>query len=143
MELSLLIQDNLNLDTTTTAMKIFSNADLLLYQNKLDEAFDALDQIVINYQGHSLVDEALFKQHEIKIKQGKQEDASELLDQIITFFSYDILVDDAKFLQAQLQENYFKNKEKASELYQEIISKHQDSFYVSESRKRYRKLRGE
>ena len=143
MELSLLIQDNLNLDTTTTAMKIFSNADLLLYQNKLDEAFDALDQIVINYQGHSLVDEALFKQHEIKIKQGKQEDASELLDQIITFFSYDILVDDAKFLQAQLQENYFKNKEKASELYQEIISNHQDSFYVSESRKRYRKLRGE
>ena len=143
MELSLLIQDNLNLDTTTTAMEIFSNADLLLYQNKLDEAFDALDEIVINYQGHSLVDEALFKQYQIKIKQGKQDDASELLDQIITFFSYDILVDDAKFLQAQLQENYFKNKEKASELYQEIISKHQDSFYVSESRKRYRKLRGE
>lgn len=143
MELSLLIQDNLNLDTTTTTMEIFSRADLLIYQNKLNEAYNTLDTIVIDYQGHSLVDEALFRQYEIKIKQGKLEDASELLDQIITFYSFDILADDAKFAQAQLQENYFENKEQASNLYQEIISKHPDSFYVSESRKRYRILRGE
>jgi len=143
MELSLLIQDNLNLDTTTVTMKIFSRADLLIYQNKLNEAYKTLDTIVIDYQGHSLVDEALFRQYDIKMKQGKMEDASELLDQIISFFSFDILADDAKFAQAQLQENYFKNTEKASELYQDIISNHQDSFYLSESRKRYRILRGE
>ena len=143
MELSLLIQDNLNLDTTTTTMEIFSRADLLIYQNKLDEAYSTLDTIVIDYQGHSLVDEAIFRQYEIKSQQGEYKDASELLDQIITFYSYDILADDAKFAQAQLQEIHFENQEQASELYQEIISKHPDSFYVSESRKRYRILRGE
>ncbi len=143
MELSLLIQDNLNLDTTTVTMEIFSRADLLIYQNKLNEAYNTLDTIVIDYQGHSLVDEALFRQYNIKLKQEKIEDASELLDQIISFFSFDILADDAKFAQAQLQENYFKNNERASELYQDIISNHQDSFYLSESRKRYRILRGE
>lgn len=143
MELSLLIQDNLNLDTTTVTMEIFSRADLLIYQNKLDEAYNTLDTIIIDYQGHSLVDEALFRQYNIKLKQEKTEDASELLDQIISFFSFDILADDAKFAQAQLQENYFKNTERASELYQDIISNHQDSFYLSESRKRYRILRGE
>lgn len=143
MELSLLIQDNLNLDTTTTTMEIFSRADLLIYQNKLNEAYRTLDTIVINYQGHSLVDEALYRQYEIKVTQGKLDDASELLDQIISFFSYDILADDAKFAKAQLLENYFKKFDQASELYQEIISDHQDSFYVSESRKRYRILRGE
>lgn len=143
MELSLLIQDNLNLDTTTTTMEIFSRADLLIYQNKLDEAYSTLDTIVIDYQGHSLVDEAIFRQYEIKSQQGAYKDASELLDQIITFYSFDILADDAKFAQAQLQEIHFENQEQASELYQEIISKHPDSFYVSESRKRYRILRGE
>ena len=143
MELSLLIQDNLNLDTTTVTMEIFSRADLLIYQNKLDEAYATLDSIVIDYQGHSLVDEALFRQYNIKLKEGRKEDASELLDQIINFFSFDILADDAKFAQAQLQENYFKNIDRASELYQDIISNHQDSFFLSESRKRYRALRGE
>ena len=143
MELSLLIQDNLNLDTTTVTMEIFSRADLLIYQNELDEAYATLDSIVIDYQGHSLVDEALFRQYNIKLKKGKKEDASELLDQIINFFSFDILADDAKFAQAQLQENYFKNIDRASELYQDIISNHQDSFFLSESRKRYRTLRGE
>ena len=86
MELSLLIQDNLNLDTTTVTMEIFSRADLLIYQNKLNEAYATLDSIIIDYQGHSLVDEALFRQYDIKIKQDKKEDASELLDQIINFF---------------------------------------------------------
>ena len=143
MELSLLIQDNLNLDTTTVTMEIFSRADLLIYQNKLNEAYHTLDSIVIYYQGHSLVDEVLYKQHQIKMSQGKIEDASELLDQIISFFSFDILADDAKFAQAKLQEVYFKNIERATELYQDIMTNHQDSFYLSESRKRYRILRGE
>ena len=143
MELSLLIQDNLNLDTTTVTMEIFSRADLLIYQNKLNEAYATLDSIIIDYQGHSLVDEALFRQYDIKLKQEKKEDASELLDQIINFFSFDILADDAKFAQAQLQENHFKNVNKASELYQDIITNHQDSFFLSESRKRFRTLRGE
>ena len=102
-------QDNLNLDTTTVTMEIFSRADLLIYQNKLNEAYATLDSIIIDYQGHSLVDEALFRQYDIKLKQEKKEDASELLDQIINFFSFDILADDAKFAQAQLQENHFKN----------------------------------
>jgi len=88
MELSLLIQDNLNLDTTTVTMEIFSRADLLIYQNKLNEAYATLDSIIIDYQGHSLVDEALFRQYDIKIKQDKKEDASELLDQVINFFSF-------------------------------------------------------
>ncbi len=143
MELSLLIQDNLNLDTTTFTMNMYSRADLLIYQNKLDQAYSTLDSIIINYPGHSLIDEALYRQFEIKIMQNKKKDAAELLDQIIRFYSFDILADDAKFQLAQLQEYYFKNIDYASELYEDIINNHHDSFFLSESRKRYRKLRGE
>ena len=143
MELSLLIQDNLNLDTTAVTMNIFSRADLLIYQNKLDQAHNSLDSIIIYYPGHSLIDEALYRQFEIKIMQNKKDDAAEILDQVVQFYSFDILADDAKFQLAQLQEYYFKNIDRASELYQDIIKNHQDSFFLSESRKRYRKLRGE
>ena len=140
MELSLLIQDNLNMDTTTVTMEIFARADLLIYQNKLDKAHLTLDTIIIDFPEHSLIDEAIYRQYEIKMTQDKKEDASELLDQIINFFSFDILADDAKFAQAQLQEYYFKNTTAALELYQDIITNHQDSFFLSESRKHYRKL---
>lgn len=140
MELALLIQDNLNMDTTTVTMELFAQADLYIYQNKLNEAYEIYDSIIINYQGHSLIDEALFRQFTIKMKQGKKEDASELLDQIIRFFSYDILADDAKFEQAQLQEYFYTDTTKALNLYQDIMTNHQDSFYLSESRKHYREL---
>jgi len=140
MELSLLIQDNLNMDTTTVTMELFAHADLLIYQNKLDQAYNTLDSIIIHYPGHSLLDEALYRQYEIKMQQDKKIDASELLDQIISFFSFDILADDAKFAQAQLQEYYFNNTPLALELYQDIITNHQDSFFLSESRKQFREL---
>tara|TARA_B110000977_G_scaffold40130_1_gene53978 strand:+ start:20 stop:1834 length:1815 start_codon:yes stop_codon:yes gene_type:complete len=140
MELALLIQDNLNMDTTTVTMELFAQADLFIYQNKLNEAYEIFDNIIINYEGHSLIDEALFRQFTIKMKQGKKEDASELLDQIIRFFSYDILADDAKFEQAQLQEYFYTDTTKALNLYQDIMTNHQDSFYLSESRKHYREL---
>lgn len=140
MELALLIQDNLNMDTTTVTMELFAQADLFIYQNKLNEAYEIYDSIIINYEGHSLIDEALFRQFTIKMKQGKKEDASELLDQIIRFFSYDILADDAKFEQAQLQEYFYTDTTKALNLYQDIMTNHQDSFFLSESRKHYREL---
>lgn len=140
MDLSLLIQDNLNLDTTTKTMEIFARADLNMFQNKFNEALLGLDSIIINYSGHSLVDEALYKQYEIKMMQGEKEDASELLDQITTFYSFDILADDAKFAQAQLQEYYFNDLNYALKLYEDIMLNHKDSFYLAEARKRFRKL---
>ena len=89
------------------------------------------------------IDEALYRQFEVKIIQNKKEDAAELLEQIVQFYSFDILADDAKFQLAQLQEFYFKNIEQALQLYEDIINNHQDSFFLAESRKRYRKIRGE
>ena len=87
MELSLLIQDNLNLDTTTVTMEIFSRADLLIYQNKINEAYATLDSIIIDYQGHSLVDEALFRQYDIKLKQDKKEGSAKGVGVFSMFFS--------------------------------------------------------
>ena len=50
MELSLLITDNFNLDTTEIPMKIFAKADLLFYQQKYEDALLINDQIKIIIQ---------------------------------------------------------------------------------------------
>ena len=49
MDLSLLISDNLNLDTTSVPMEIYARADLLYYQNKLEESLNTLDSICKQY----------------------------------------------------------------------------------------------
>tara|TARA_A100001011_G_scaffold378200_1_gene442709 strand:+ start:2279 stop:4081 length:1803 start_codon:yes stop_codon:yes gene_type:complete len=140
MHLSLLIQDNLNLDTTNVTMSLFSKADLLFFQNKLFDSFNILDSIIINYPNHSLVDEALFLQHKIRVKEKKYKNAIEILDQIITFYPYDIIADDALFAKAKIAENFLKDYELAILVYEKIITDYDDSFFITESKKRYRIL---
>ena len=45
IDLSVFILDNLNTDDTDAALLKFAKADLLRYQNKLDEAEDTLNNI--------------------------------------------------------------------------------------------------
>ena len=53
MDLSLLITDNLNLDTTSVPMEIYT--DLLYYQNKFEESIITLDSICDLYSGHDII----------------------------------------------------------------------------------------
>ena len=69
--------------------------------------------------------------------------ATEFLQDIIDNYSYDILGDDALFNLAEIYEQKFNNTEKAKELYKDMLEKYPGSIYTVESRKRYRKLRGD
>ena len=69
MDLSLLISDNLNLDTSSVIpMEIYTRADLLFYQNKFEESLNALDSICEQYSSHELLDEVYFKNIKYIIK---------------------------------------------------------------------------
>ena len=65
------------------------------------------------------------------------------LEIINSDWNYDILSDDALFKRAKIYDDFLKNSEKALSLYEQILTEHPDSIYVSESRKRYRFLRGD
>lgn len=143
MELSLLIGDNTNDDSTTTELKAFSKADLLFYQNKNQKALALLDSLEKEIKFHPIKDEVLFKKTEIFIKNEKFEKADSLLKVIYSDFRYDILADNALMKRAKLQEEKFNNKEKAMELYQELIISFPGSLFTVEARKRYRRLRGD
>ncbi|WP_461532495.1 tetratricopeptide repeat protein [Sinomicrobium sp.] len=143
MQLSLLISDNMQEDSTNTALKLYAKADLLSYQQKHEEAVVLLDSVLNNHRGESLEDEALLKQAELYVKQKDYEKAEFNYLRIIEFYPFDILIDDALYALAELYEKHLENPEKALPYYEKIIFEHQDSIYFIPARKAYRKLRGD
>jgi tetratricopeptide (TPR) repeat protein len=143
MNLSLLISDNTAIDTNTVPLLMFSRADLLSFQNKDEEALKTLDSINTAFPSHALADDILFKKSHIMEKKGKYEDAAALLTTLLESYGTDILGDDALYRLAELNEYRLNNKQKAMELYQDLLVKYPGSLYTVEARKRFRSLRGD
>jgi tetratricopeptide (TPR) repeat protein len=141
MELSLLIGNNLNLDTTAVPLTMFSKADLLFFQNKNSEAMTVLDGLMELFPYHSLVDDILFRKAKIEADRQNYALAAEHLDKIATGFSYDLLGDDAHFMLAELYNYNLGEQEKAKELYKTILTRYPGSVFIEESREKYRTLR--
>lgn len=143
MKLSVLITDNLGLDSNLQAMTKFANADLLLEQHKYSEAFTIYDSILIEFPMHSLADEILMRKAQAMQMQGKWEDAVVYLEKIYAQHAQDILADDALFQLGEIYENRLRNAEKAKEYYRTIIFDYKGSLHVVEARKRFRILSGD
>jgi len=143
MQLSLLIQDNIGLDTSEVAMKEYAKVDLLLFQNRNSEAILVLDQIFEKYKSHSLADDILWLRANTNLKINQPLKALEDLELLRKNYNFDILADDALFLEAKIYEENFQQKDKAMELYREILQKFSGSIFGAEARKRFRNLRGD
>ncbi|WP_162428054.1 tetratricopeptide repeat protein [Pontibacter pudoricolor] len=143
MDLSLLITDNTGLDTSTTAMEEYAAIELLVFQNKLQQAVTKLDGMLKKYPGHSLTDEIYFQKAGIQERMGNFTEAVASLQHIVGNPQYDILSDDALFKMAYIYEENLKDTAKAQQLYNDLLKKHQGSIFVAEARKRFRKLRGD
>ena len=143
MKLSILITDNLGLDSNYTAMYQFAKADLLLEQHQFEKAFELYDSITTAFPAHGLVDEVLLRKAQAMKYQGKWEEAISYLDKIYTYHKYDILSDDAAFQMAEIYELNLDNKEKAIEYYKKILFECKGSLLTVEARKRFRALRGD
>lgn len=143
IELSLLITDNFNMDTTTVPMEMFARADLLAFQNQYAKASVTLDSIITDYPNHTLADEIKMLKAKMYYKQGQFEKTKELYQNIIDFHFKDITADDAIFKLADMNQYIFHDAAKAMELYEKLIAEYPGSLYVVEARKRYRELRGD
>ncbi len=142
-ELSQMISDNIGQDSTEKAMKMYANAELLTLQHKDSLALLTLDSVLKDHSSHTLVDEVYFRKGTIFEKAGKYEKAIEFYNKVVTDFGWDILADNALFKIASIYELRLENKEKAMELYKQILVDYKGSIYVIEARKRFRKLRGD
>lgn len=143
MDLSLLITDNYNLDTIDKPMMQFAKAELLCFQMKYAEAISLYDSILLEFKGHDLSDEIYFRKYQIYLVKNNFEMSLKMLNTIIEEFSYEILIDDALYNSAKIYDYRIRDKEKASQFYQQLILEHEGSIYVSEARDRFRILRGD
>ncbi|HAA16137.1 MAG TPA: hypothetical protein DCE41_32305 [Cytophagales bacterium] len=143
MSLSLLIRDNIVMDSTEAAMRRFAEIDMLLFQNKYEEALEGFTAMLEEFPDHSLTDEIWWKQADIYRKIGEFDVALGLLDQIVSKHGYDILSDDAYFLMGQIYERQLQDTVKAQEIYQDFLLKYPGSIFTAEARKRFRALRGD
>jgi tetratricopeptide (TPR) repeat protein len=143
LELSLTIGDDLEEDTTGTALKIYSRAELLEFQNKDDQALALLDSISLSGTPTTLFDEVLYKKAEIHIKKGNYILADTLLGTVYYQYPKEVMADNALYLRAQLNEKQMNNKTRAMELYQDLLTLFPGSLYADDARKRFRILRGD
>jgi predicted Zn-dependent protease len=141
--LGLLIMDNTGLDSSETAMKEYSNVELLLFQNKKYEALEMLKALYAKYENHSLSDEILWLTANTYMKLDSNQQAMASLKLLYEKFGVDILGDDALYTMAKLNQEKLNNKEEAMRMFQELMEKYPGSIFVADSRKRFRLLRGD
>lgn len=143
MELSLLITDNIGIDTNEAPLLLFAKADLLSYQNKNEEAVKLLDTLKNEFSYHSINDDVLFKRFQINYKQQQFDAALENLNKIITNYPTDLLGDDALYNAALIYDKNKNDPTKAAEFYKKLLFDYKDSVYGVDARKRYREINSE
>lgn len=158
MELSLRIKENLMEDTLGEALKAYAKVELLLYQNKRDEALKALGELaagamtrtdsstsgaISRISNYAIKDDVYWLEANIQLERGEFNKSIDLLQKILDEYPDDILVDDAYFLQGEIHERHLGNKDKAMEIYRTFLDKYPGSVFAAEARKRFRVLRGD
>lgn len=141
MELSLLISENNDPDSSYTVLKSFAQADLLIYRKQYKQAIDTLNKIESDFPSHSILDKLLFREAEIYMQEGKSDSAVKNWENILTKFPFGTMGDNACFELAKYYEKISKT-DKAQEYYQRILVDYPGSLFTVESRKKYRELRG-
>ncbi|RPG52334.1 MAG: hypothetical protein CBC44_004330 [Flavobacteriales bacterium TMED84] len=140
IDLSLLITDNLSLDTTDIVMRMYAKAEMLAYQRKYIEALSLYDSLINKYQFHSLVDEALFEKYKIYYKLEDFDNCIFALNKILDYSFNDILADDATYFLAKIYDEKINDTNLALLNYNIIIEKFQGSIYYDFSRKKIRSI---
>jgi tetratricopeptide (TPR) repeat protein len=143
MALSLLIQDNLALDTTDAPLLMFARADLFAYQLRFDEAMQVLDSLEGEFGWHGIIDESIFLRAKVYVNRRDFTAAATAYQRIVDNYSWELTGDDAYYELGKLYEEYLGDKAKAMEMYESLMMNFPGSIYVVDARKRYRSLRGD
>ncbi len=143
LDLSIFILENLGTDSIKTPLTLYSQADLLTFQNRFDEAFQKLDSLLVLFPGNELEDDVLYSKAKVFMKKREFEKAAEMYQKVIEKYPTEIRADNSLFALAELNEKQLNNKTKAKELYEKLFIDYSGSTFAVEARKRYRILRGD
>lgn len=141
--LSILLTENVPSDSNYIPLERYAHADLLLFQNKDDEAEKLLDSIANAFPSHPLQDDILMMRADIAVKHKDYKAALEHLERVYVGHKDDVLADKALFTMAEIKEQNLNDKEEAGKLYAQLILEYPGSTYVQLARKKVKELDAE
>lgn len=140
MALSLVISDNSQDSVMQRALLLFAHVQLLDFQNYEDSVSVLLDS-VYNISGTTtLKEEVLLMRANVAEKKGNYQKALDFYAEEQSTYPDGMLPDKALYLSAKLEDTKLHDEKKAAELYKQLILKYPGSFYVEQTRDRYRQL---
>lgn len=143
LALSLLISENLDPDSGTVALTLYSKAELLDFRNAEREALMTLDSIPALFSEHPILERVLYMKAQIYRKTGQYKLADSLYGAVMQEYPEGIMADEAIMQRAALAEKQGNDPARAMEYYQTLMKNYPGSIYVPDARKRYRLLRGD
>jgi predicted Zn-dependent protease len=144
MELSMLIKENLALDSSGIALVEYAEVELLLHQNRITQALAKLDTLKSSSSAvYALMDDIHWMEANLLLRMGRYTEAIEALEVIQQRYPSEIYADDAFFKRAEIWQQYLGDQVKAMDLYREFLNLFPGSVYAAEARKRFRTLRGD
>lgn len=143
MELSLVIQENIDYDSSYVPLEKLAKADMMIFSLRYDEALLILDTILKSYPKHPVLDDAVFRKAQIYMTLKQYDNAILALKEILSSYYLDILADNALFMLGNIYETYLPDKELALKYYLQLITDFPGSILANDARQHYRALRGD
>lgn len=143
LNLSLLISDNIQTPTDSSALKMYADAEMLLFRNLPEQSIKKLDSIAVAYPENSLSDAILMSKAKIFIKSEEFQKAADMYKNVVEAFKDGIWTDDALFTLGDLYEKKLNDVPQAKIYFQKLITDYPGSMFSAEARKRFRNLRGD
>ncbi|WP_412466326.1 tetratricopeptide repeat protein [Pedobacter sp. KLB.chiD] len=143
LNLSLLISDNIQTPADSNALKMYADAEMLLFRNLPEKAIKKMDSIAIAYPQNSLTDAIMMSKARIFIKANDFQKAADILKKVTEEFKDGIWTDDALFTLGDLYEKKLNDVAQAKIYFQKLITDYPGSMFSADARKRFRSLRGD
>lgn len=143
LDLSLIISDAIGVDTNDAPLKLFAQAELLIFQHRYKEAIQKMDSINQLFSNNTLGDDIYYKKAQINLQLGNFTEAEKMYKNIVEFYPSELYGDDAQFKLAELYDKYLNKIDEAKKAYEQLIVSYPGSIYTVQARKRFRDLRGD
>jgi tetratricopeptide (TPR) repeat protein len=143
MELALTIHDHYDLDTSARPMQGLAMFEQARYRRQLDRAILLVDSLLDTLRHHPLGDDLWIRKALVLEQLGRYNEADSAYGSLLANFGDEVLADDALFRRGMLWEYRLSDKERAMEIYNQLMVRFPDSAFLPETRRKIRRLRGD
>ncbi len=140
LQLALLIQDNMEMDTTLKPLKLYARADFFYAKRKYDSALVTLDTLIHLFPSKPIYDNAIFLKGQIFESQKEYDTALYYYHSLLSHHNDNLLIDDALYRIALIYEQNLQDIKSAAQYYEKILLEYPGSVFAPIARKHFRQI---